>query len=210
MDISDKAFNYIVEQEDSNEAYYTKFYQHFDWPEGASGPTVGIGYDCGYVTVDECKQDWDGIISEEAISTLSGACGFRAGSACAFVQRNRNTVTITWDQALKEFREREIPKWMTRLTNAVPNCDCLSGDSVGALLSLVYNRGCSFDLPGPRYAEMRAIKMYMLTKEFDKIPGEFLSMRRLWPRGGDLWNRRTTESQLFANGLNTVVAPDLA
>lgn len=210
MDISDKAFNYIVEQEDSNEAYYSRFYQHFDWPEGASGPTVGIGYDCGYVTVDECKQDWDGIIDEGAIGHLASACGYRGGNACAFVRQNKFNVTITWDQALAEFRNRELPKWIGRVANALPNCDCLSGDSLGALVSLAYNRGASFDAPGGRYGEMRAIKLHMATKQFEKIPGEFLSMRRLWPRGGDLWNRRTSESVLFQHGLSPVVSGVLA
>lgn len=201
MDISDLAFNKIVEWEDSDEAYYNKFYTHFEWPAGASGPTVGIGYDCGYVTVDEIKQDWDGIIDETSIAALAHACGLRAGAAYVFVRDHKTSVTITWDQALQEFRGREIPKWMDRIEAHLPNLEMLSGDSRGMLLSLAYNRGPSFDAPGPRCAEMRAIKLHMVTQEFDKIPGEFLSMRRLWPRGGGLWNRRTEEAQIFRDGL---------
>ena len=47
---SDAAIDLIVREEDSSPEFYAKHYQHFEWPQGASGPTVGIGYDCGYVT----------------------------------------------------------------------------------------------------------------------------------------------------------------
>ena len=48
---------------------------------------------------------------------------------------------------------------------------------------------------------MRNIKAHMATKAFNLIPNEFLAMRRLWPKGGDLWNRRTHEALLFRDGL---------
>ena len=40
---SDAAIDLIVREEDSGPEYYAKHYTHFEWPEGASGPTVGIG-----------------------------------------------------------------------------------------------------------------------------------------------------------------------
>ena len=33
---SDAAINLIVTEEDGNQAYYTRHYTHFEWPEGAS------------------------------------------------------------------------------------------------------------------------------------------------------------------------------
>ena len=53
-----------------------------------------------------------------------------------------------------------------------------------------------------RHREMRAIAQHMAAKEFGKIPGEFLAMRRLWPQGGDLWRRRGHEAALFQKGLD--------
>jgi hypothetical protein len=47
----------IVTEEDSGQAYYTRHYVHFEWPEGASGPTAGIGYDRGYSTPDQIRKD---------------------------------------------------------------------------------------------------------------------------------------------------------
>jgi hypothetical protein len=201
LTISDDAFNLIVAEEDSNEAYYARHYQHFDWPEGASGPTIGIGYDCGYVTASEARADWTGIADAATIDAIVAACGIKGGAASTFVRAHGASVTITWDQAIAEFRDREVPKWIGRVSASLANLDRLSPDSLGALVSLAYNRGCSFDLPGARYAEMRVIRQYMAAQQFAKIPAEFLSMRRLWPKGGDLWNRRAHEAALFQKGL---------
>ena len=201
LTISDDAFNLIVTEEDSSEAYYTRHYQHFDWPEGASGPTIGIGYDCGYVTAAEARADWADIVEEATIDAIVAACGIKGEAAGAWVRAHGASVTITWDQAIAEFRNREVPKWIGRVAASLPNLDTLTPDSLGALVSLAYNRGCSFDLPGPRYAEMRAVKALMASEQFAIIPAEFLSMQRLWPRGGDLWNRRAHEAALFQKGL---------
>jgi hypothetical protein len=42
----------------------------------------------------------------------------------------------------------------------------------------------------------------MVNKRFTLIPREILSMRRLWPMGGDLWRRREHEAALFSQGLD--------
>lgn len=206
MKSSQKAFDLIVSEESGDKRYYTTNYQHFDWPQGASGPTIGIGYDCGYVTHDEAANDWLGIISEEMLGQIFLACGLKGEAAHNFVRIHGSSVTITWDQALKEFSDREMPKWEDHVDEALPNTDMLSGDSYGVIVSLAYNRGASFSAPGARFAEMRAIRQHMITKEFSRIPDEFLSMRRLWPVGGDLWRRRGHEADLFRVGLGQSVA----
>lgn len=204
---SQEAIDLIVTEEDSGQAYYTRHYQHFEWPQGASGPTVAIGYDCGYVTVAEMRADFAGIIPDAMIEAMIPACGLRGNSAHQFVQQHGNSVTITWDQAMDEFTTRELPKWEGRVETALPNTDLLSGDSFGALVSLSYNRGTGgFHDPSARDLEMRAIFAHMTAKQFNLIPMEFLRMRRLWPKGGDLWNRRGHEAALFTKGLAPVTA----
>jgi GH24 family phage-related lysozyme (muramidase) len=86
---------------------------------------------------------------------------------------------------------------------ALPNCDKLSPDSLGAIVSLAYNRGASF---GPGRPEMHNIYNHMVAQQFDKIPAEFVSMTRLWPKGGDLYRRRLHEAELFKAGLVSVPA----
>ena len=199
--VPDEAIAFIFTEEDGSEAYYTRHYLHFDWPQGASGPTIAIGYDCGYVTTDEARVDWDGIVDETTVDNIVKACGLRGEAAHRFVVANRDSVTITYDQAMREFKEREIPKWVKRVRAALPNTDELPPLCLGAIVSLAYNRGCSFDLPGARYAEMRSIKGHMVALNFAAIPSDILSMQRLWPKGGDLWRRRAHEAALFQKGL---------
>jgi len=205
--IPDEAFNLIVSEEDSDQAYYTRHYEHFEWPQGASGPTIGIGYDCGYVTAAEARSDWSGIVDEATIEAIVRACGLRGEAADAFVRAHGASVTITWDQAIQEFRQREVPKWMGRCREALPNFDLLPPLCQGAIVSLSYNRGTGgYSDPSPRDAEMRAVRAFMAAKEFSKIPAEITAMRRLWPAGGDLWRRRMHEAALFEKGLAAAAA----
>lgn len=202
MKSSEKALDLITSEETGGQVYYRIHYEHFDFPGGASGPTIADGYDCGYATPGEATADWTGVVPAEVIAHIVAACGLRGEAAHEFVRARGTSVTILWDQAMQEFREREVPKQEAELDAALPNTDLLSGDSYGALLSLSLNRGPSFSAVGPRYAEMRAIKAHMAAKAFELIPAEFLSMRRLWPTGGDLWRRRGHEADLFRAGLN--------
>ena len=147
--------------------------------------------------------DWDGILPDSMIDHIVAACGLRGNAAREFVLRYGQSVTVTWEQAIAEFRNRELPKWIKRVQNALPNTDKLSPDSLGALVSLAYNRGTGgFSDPSPRDAEMRAIRSLMASQRFGEIPGEIRSMRRLWPPpGSGLWKRRTQEAALFQQGL---------
>lgn len=205
----DSCLTFIENEEDGSPAYYVKHYQHFEWPAGASGPTIGVGYDCGYVTMKEAIADWTGIVSDDTVTAICRAVGLRGEAAEIFVRAHGGSVTITWDQAVAEFKQREVPKWMARCRAALPNFDQLPALCQGAILSLTYNRGSGgYDDPSPRDAEMRAIRSDMAAQKFNNIPMQIISMRRLWPRGGDLWNRRTHEAALFQKGLAT--APGLA
>lgn len=202
MQSSQAAFDLIVSEEVTDAAFYARHYQNFDWPAGASGPTIGVGYDCGYVTAAEARADWAGFVGPVAVAAIVLACGLKGEAAHAFVQQHRGSVTVSWPQAIAQFSQVEMGKWEALVRAALPNTDALTADCFGVLVSLSYNRGCSYDLPGARFAEMRAIKAHMAAQEFGKIPTEILAMRRLWPAGEDLWNRRGHEAALFARGLN--------
>jgi hypothetical protein len=198
---SQRAVLLIVTEEDGDQNYYIKTEQHFSWPGGASGPTVGVGYDCGYETIASITADWTPYIDANRVVVLTKAAGINGAAGQAFVDAHRDDITISWTESLTQFQGHELPEWETIVTQHLPNTDKLSGDSFGALTSLTYNRGPSFDSPGSRYVEMRNIKAHMAALAFDLIPNEFLAMRRLWPKGGDLWNRRTHEALLFRDGL---------
>jgi GH24 family phage-related lysozyme (muramidase) len=73
-------------------------------------------------------------------------------------------------------------------------------DRLGALVSLTYNRGASYDTPGARYKEMRNIKSHMTAEDFERIPGDIRAMKRLWPGVAGLRKRREREARLFEQG----------
>jgi GH24 family phage-related lysozyme (muramidase) len=201
MTISPKLIQFLIAQEDGDQAYYDRTEEHFDWPEVASGPTVGVGYDLGYVTVSECTYDWAHILDAASISALVLGVGLTGEAAHRFCRANRDKVTITWAQALQEFTEREVPKWEDRTKQVLPNYDLLSPDCAGVLVSLSYNRGTSgYDSSLPRFREMVQIKHCMETKRFYGIPGLIRAMGRLWPNVPNLRRRRVLEAQLFAEG----------
>jgi len=197
MDISKAAFDLIVAEEVSSQKAYERLYRHTEWPGAASGVTVGIGYDVGYATPARLKADWAGQIPDSMIMALTTACGVTGAAARPLAAKLKSQVDIPWAAALHVFEHVDIPRWTATVRKHLPNTELLSADSLGALVSLAYNRGPSFDKPGDRYREMRAIKSHMGAKAFEKIPAEFRAMRRLWPALKGLRDRREREARLF-------------
>jgi hypothetical protein len=207
--ISQRASDLIIQLEVSSQALYTKLFQRPTWPFGQSGVTIGIGYDMGYVNKDFLKEDWAGFIPDDAIARFSSVCGFKGDDANNVLGSVRD-IMVNWDSALSQFQKRTQPLYIAETEGALDNTSMLSPDSLGAIVSLVYNRGASFRGSGDRYVEMRNIRSHMTAKEFDKIPGEFRSMKRLWagqPNLAGLVNRRELEALLFQRGLAASAQP---
>lgn len=200
--ISQAAISLIVDAEVSGRAYYEAHYRHPTWPEGASGITVGIGYDLGYSTPDQIAADWSEL-PDLMIGAMKDVAGLHGQLAEAHLKTVRSRIDISWDIAMRVFINRDIPKWTKLVCNALPNTDKLSPDCLGALVSLAYNRGCSFNATDDRHREMHAIKDHMASQNFSRIPQEFRSMARLWPTMKGLRLRREAEAELFEAGLKS-------
>ena len=205
MIISQKAFDLIVQEETGGEKYYNMKEERPDWPQGASGVTIGCGYDLGYETAAQIETDWDDYVRTDMLATMQECAGIHGSPARALAREVRSKILIPWDVAIKVFRNRDVPKWEKIVQTALSNTEKLSGDSFGALVSLAFNRGASFGLTGARYEEMRQIKAYMESENFAAITHEFRSMKRLWPNSSDLRNRRDHEAALFESGLTVAV-----
>ena len=205
--ISHDAVELIVDEEVSGKDVYEKRYRHPEWPGGQSGITIGIGYDVGYVTHEELVEDWSGKIPDEMIAVLGQCVGITKGHAHDLLPSVRNKIDVPWDAAMVVFLQHDVPKWYGRCKAKLPNFEELSADCKGALVSLAYNRGPSFDEQGERYKEMRAIKVAMAARDFQQIPAEFRSMKRLWDSHSQrgLILRREHEAQLFERGLKETV-----
>ncbi|WP_127075999.1 hypothetical protein [Rhodomicrobium lacus] len=206
--ISERASRLIIASEVSSKKKYLQNYRRPTWPKGKSGVTIGIGYDVGYVTVYELGEDWKGYIPEAQIEKLAEACG-NTGSVAASLAQNLQDISIDWEPARNQYVNEGQPRYVGMTEAALPNTRMLSPDSLGALVSLVYNRGPSFgiseakDTEG-RYREMRNIKRMMTEKNLSAIPAEIRSMKRIWegvPDMRGLLTRRDAEASLFEIGL---------
>lgn len=205
--ISREAFDLIVNEEVSSREVYERKYVHPEKPGGASGVTIGIGYDCGYSSAATIRRDWEGKIPHAMVEALATqAAGIKGDAAFGPCQRLQGLVRVPWEAAIDVFSNVSIPKYLAATRNGLPNYDELPPDCKGVLLSLVYNRGASFQLAGDRYSEMRAIRAAMINRNWSAIPGLLRSMKRLWQtksvRGVAL--RREHEAALFERGLRSM------
>ncbi|WFU10898.1 hypothetical protein QA646_08685 [Rhizobium sp. CB3090] len=202
--ISERAKKLIVTFEVSNEKHYTASLQKLTWPYGSSGPTLGIGYDIGYVNKKIFDEDWTDYIDKNRIDVISAGCGLTAANGRDFVKKNQQ-VSISWDEANKQFRDQMSPFLVGETLAALPkNAEQLSPDSLGALCSLVYNRGASFQVADDRHTEMRNIRRLIAQGRFKDVPNEITNMKRIWrgvPNMEGLLIRRDLEAKLFRAGL---------
>jgi GH24 family phage-related lysozyme (muramidase) len=185
--LTDKAKRFILDFEGLN--------QPSKWPGGDSGVTIGIGYDLGYVTVDQFESDWGPCLTEDQLNRLREAVGKRGIAA-----RNRATqfadIRIKRKDAETVFIERSLPMYALRTEMAFPGITELPPDAQGALVSLVFNRGASME--GDRRNEMRAIRDAVPRGDLQEIADQLRSMKRLWVNKGldGLLRRREEEAQL--------------
>jgi GH24 family phage-related lysozyme (muramidase) len=182
--------------------------QPANWPGGASGITIGVGYDLGYTTVDRFESEWGDILPASQIQRLKEAVGLRGLSAKVYAPEFSD-IKINPEDAKKVFTERTLPIEQAKAQLAFPGFDKLPMDAQGALISLVYNRGTSMvDQPGEdRRKEMRAIKDAVAVGDLQEIANQLRSMRRLWEGKGldGLIKRREDEAALVESSIGATV-----
>lgn len=200
--ISEEAFDLIVEFEVTSRSVYEKKYRAPTWPGFESGVTVGIGYDVGQTSAAIVQSDWSGVIPAAMLNALRTAVGVTGPAAQQRALQLRSTVDISFNSAIKVHSNQVIPRWVAVVESALgPNTSQLGPDCLGALVSLTYNRGASFAKSGDRYSEMREIRACIASRRFAKIPEQIRSMKRLWPATSGLPGRREREAVLFEKGL---------
>lgn len=182
--------------------YYDKYLSGFTWPKGASGPTIGIGVDCGYYSSEELETIFH-FLPEKQINLIKGASGKtgQAGKQYTTVLRDAG-IKVTWEQAQKIFETLTWPKFTRLAEKAFPGLDKLCDDAYGAIVSLVFNRGTS--MSGESRSEMREIRSLVPKKDYRSIALEIQKMKRIWKGKGldGLLTRRDAESALVLKCLN--------
>ncbi len=197
--IGNKAIDLIIFSEVSSPAYYKKFLLHPIWPKGESGVTVGIGYDLGHQTVDKIKKDWGNDVSPKELAILCKAAGVRGTKAQDLLKKDTElkNLIISFERGKAVFIEDSLPDFVKQTLNIYPGLEELGPDAIGALVSIVYNRGAS--LKGSSRAEMAAIAPLVKKKDYSGIADQIIKMKRLWQgKSGmqGILTRRDNEAKL--------------
>lgn len=175
--LSYRAIELILEFEiGGGQEYYTRFLQRPTWPEGASGITIGIGYDLGYNSSEVFNKDWNrlGHLQRQRLSVCCGLTGETAKNRLASVR----DIIVPWELAWDVFNLVTVPKFYDLTKEAFPGFEELPADVRGGLVSLVFNRGTSME--GNRRREMRAIRDLVPRKNVRGIASQIREMKRIW------------------------------
>ena len=204
--IGPESYRLIIGFEVSSRANYERRLHRPIKPGGASGVTIGIGYDLGYVTLSQFRQHWRDLLSDQTMRSLE-ACIGKTRSAAATALNGVRDISIPYNHAIRVFKRSTLPKFFGELNRHIRDdvLDRLPPPCVGALVSLVFNRGASFQREGDRYREMRAIRQELHAGNPNAVPGLIRSMKRIWagdPTVRGLLIRRDREADLFASGLS--------
>jgi GH24 family phage-related lysozyme (muramidase) len=194
---SKDSLNLLLEYEvGGGKSYYDKYLSKFTWPGGASGPTIGIGIDCGYYSKEELSKIFI-FLSKKEIELIQGASGKTSQSGKEYTTTLRKAgIAVNWNQALHIFETLTWPKFSRLAERAFPGLDQLCDNAYGAIVSLVFNRGTS--MTGSSRTEMKNIKELVSKKNYKGIAKELRKMKRIWEGGGldGLITRREAEAKL--------------
>lgn len=207
LPISLAAIEEIIADEDTSQSFYNGHYRHPEWPGGASGVTVALGYDLGYTDNLKLDKDFAGKVPASVMSAMHSVVGIKGAAAHDAMIRVKALIDIPWSVALDVFLHNDMPLWIATVKKVLANTDLIPPDCLGVLVSLAYNRGASFNLQGDRYREMRNIKADMATKNFGNVSSQLRSMTRLWPVNNGVHSRRLREASLWDKGLQATPIP---
>lgn len=206
--ISENAVQLIIAYEVSNRGHYESALRTPTLPAPPSGLTIGLGYDLGYVHPAWLEEDWPaGTFSPSDLAKLKKVC-LKTGAAAAPLKASVSSVSVPWTVAEPQFRA-VLKRYVGETLKHLPLDETVPPDCLGALVSLVYNRGASFDNQRKptdhldRFKEMREIKRLVRTGNLEGIPAQFTAMTRLWTTKANrgVARRRLAEGALFAEGL---------
>lgn len=198
MVVSLKTLDAIVAFEVSSKEAYTRSYQKPIWPGGASGVTIGIGFDVGYCTKQQFTKTWKELLPDAAFNAMLEVCG-KKGAACKDLAAGLKTkVKVPYADAIKVFYHSTLPLCATDVRKAYPGIEKLPPDAQGAMLSLIYNRGPLIDNTDRR-KEMKVLVPLVAAGNLSGMAAQLRSMKRLWPDAKGLVKRRESEALLIEN-----------
>ncbi|XTZ39142.1 pesticin C-terminus-like muramidase [Salmonella enterica] len=195
--ISKKSADLILKAEGYQKSPYV--------PKGssASGVTVGYGYDLGQQTISKMKLMLSDYFTSSQIARLEKAIGLTGSDALAIIP-SLSDINISKEDAVSLAMKMKS-KYAQIVVDTYPEVLATHPHCQGAMLSLVINRGTSFNKPNVESrVEMKNIHDDFVSGNLNDIPNQFRSMKRLWVGKGldGLITRREDEAKLFEEGLS--------
>lgn len=188
----------VINFESGGQSYYNNYLKKVCWPGGASGLTIGIGADLGYMSKEEFQKYFEKYYDSVSSNKLKAGIGLK-GITAKNKLSSVNGIELSWQNAMEAFVQWTLPKFW-KLTNTLwPGLEELEENAQIALVSLVFNRGTS--IVGSSRAEMKNIKPLVLKKDYKGIAKEIRSMKRLWQGKNldGLIKRREEEAKMIEN-----------
>ena len=200
--ISKEAFKLIVYYESGGKSYYSRYLKSPSYPGGASGVTIGIGYDIGYNTLKQFETDWKPYLDRDTFAQLSAFLGQKGSKVKSSIPGLKD-INISWDAAQAVFKKNTLPRFIKRTKTAFPGSEKLDPSVFGALVSIVFNRGGS--MRGNTRREMVNIRNAITSGKYNEeelkiyISDQVRHMKRLWMNKGldGLLTRRDAEADLM-------------
>jgi GH24 family phage-related lysozyme (muramidase) len=208
MSVSRKGMELLISFEVSSRQQYNKLYKSPIWPGGASGVTIGIGYDLAHNNRAAIAADWGNKVGAAELALLQSVSGL-AGNAAKNALPGVKSVSISYEAALEVFYQRTLSVYARQTRKIYPGVEKLPPDAQAALLSLVYNRGAS--LEGPSRAEMKRIVPLVPAGDLNGIAKQIRSMKRIWAGKGlpGLIERREREAVLTEQADFNILPEDI-
>ena len=209
LTISENSINFIITEEVGSVDQYNEQYQTPTWPGDDSGVTIGIGYDLGYNSQEQITADWGDLVSPDDLAQLVSAAGMKGELANEQIGPLMRNVVIPYASASSVFTKRTLPQVGEQALSIYPGLDQLLPDAVGAIMSMVYNRGASLD--DPRRVEMANIVPLVVAKDYAGIAAQIDASKRIW-EGGDengLVTRREAEAAMVAGAVREYMPNEL-
>ncbi|MDQ1212381.1 pesticin C-terminus-like muramidase [Pantoea anthophila] len=197
---------YRISRKSANLILYAEGYQNSPYvPKGssASGVTIGYGYDLGQQTTSKMKSMLSGYFTTSQITRLEKAIGLKGNDALDIIS-SLSDITISKEDAVSLAMKMKS-KYAQIVVDTYPEVLTTHPHCQGAMLSLVINRGTSFNKPSVESRiEMKNIHDDFLSGNLNDIPNQFRLMKRLWVGKGldGLITRREHEAKLFEEGLS--------
>lgn len=169
---------------------------HPEWPGGASGVTIGIGYDTGYYSKAVIDADWQTLQKQARTRLLavSGATGARARRLLP----NVRDIFVAWAIASDVFDRVDVAREYSSAKKAVPGFEDLRPNAQAAWISLGFNRG--WQMSGPNRVEMRAARDLVPQRDYEGMAVQWRKMKRVWTGTtiqAGMYRRRDAEAKLL-------------